>query len=67
MIAGMGLARWPSSWSQRQGFGSQLVRRGLEILRERGCAFVVVPGHAMAGVSGVARYRKEFAEKRLIE
>ncbi len=29
---------------QRRGVGSQLVRRGLEILRERGCPFVVV-GH----------------------
>jgi putative acetyltransferase len=84
---------------QRQGIGSQLVRRGLEILRERGCPFVVVVGHpeyyprfgfercsvhglasqwegvpdaafmvmildanAMAGVSGVAKYRDEFNE-----
>ncbi len=30
---------------QRQGIGSQLVRRGLDILRERGCPFVVVLGH----------------------
>ena len=30
---------------QRQGIGSQLVRRGLDILRERGCPFVVVVGH----------------------
>jgi len=82
---------------QRQGIGSQLVRRGLDILRERGCPFVVVVGHpeyyprfgfgpasshglssqwegmpdaafmalildapAMAGLSGVARYRDEF-------
>jgi putative acetyltransferase len=30
---------------QRQGIGSQLVRRGLAILRERGCPFVVVVGH----------------------
>lgn len=84
---------------QRQGIGSQLVRRGLDILRERGCPFVVVVGHpeyyprfgfepasrhglasqwegvpdaafmvllldvhAMAGVSGVAKYREEFNE-----
>jgi putative acetyltransferase len=84
---------------QRQGIGSQLVRRGLDILRERGCPFVVVVGHpeyyprfgfepasthglasqwegipdaafmalvldvqAMAGVSGVAKYREEFSE-----
>ena len=30
---------------QRRGIGSRLVRRGLEILRERGCPFVVVLGH----------------------
>ena len=30
---------------QRQGIGSQLVRRGLGHLRERGFAFVVVVGH----------------------
>jgi putative acetyltransferase len=84
---------------QRQGIGSQLVRRGLQILGERGCPFVIVVGHpqyyprfgfesaathglrcqwesvpdeafmalildqgAMAGVSGVARYRPEFSE-----
>jgi putative acetyltransferase len=82
---------------QRQGIGSQLVRRGVEILEERRCPFVVVVGHpeyyprfgfkpasrhglasqwegmpeaafmvmvldrdAMAGVSGVAKYRDEF-------
>ena len=30
---------------QRQGIGSQLVKRGLGDLRERGCPFVVVVGH----------------------
>ncbi len=30
---------------QRQGIGAQLVKRGLDILRERGCPFVVVVGH----------------------
>ena len=30
---------------QRQGIGSQLVRQGIDILRERGCLFVVVVGH----------------------
>jgi putative acetyltransferase len=30
---------------QRLGIGSQLVRRGLDILRERDCPFVVVVGH----------------------
>jgi putative acetyltransferase len=97
-IVGMGLA--PLSVRpdrQRQGIGAQLVRRGLDVLRNRGCPFVVVVGHpgyyprfgfepasrhglrsqwagvsgeafmvlicdarAMAGVSGVARYRDEF-------
>ena len=45
-IVGMGLAPMavlPDR--QRQGIGSQLVRRSLEILRERGCPFVVVVGH----------------------
>jgi len=45
-IVGMGLgpmAVLPDQ--QRQGIGSQLVRRGLEILRQRGCPFVVVIGH----------------------
>ena len=45
-VIGMGLAPMavlPDR--QRQGIGSQLVRRGLEILRERGCPFVVVVGH----------------------
>lgn len=99
-LVGMGLAPMavlPDR--QRQGIGSQLVRRGLDILRERGCPFVVVVGHpeyyprfgfqlasthgfvsqwegipdaafmvliadvhAMAGASGVARYRDEFNE-----
>jgi putative acetyltransferase len=99
-VLGMGLAPiavLPDR--QRQGIGTQLVRRGLAILRERGCPFVVLVGHpeyyprfgfepcsahgitsqwegipdkafmilvldahAMAGVSGVAKYRKEFNE-----
>jgi putative acetyltransferase len=99
-ILGMGLAPMavlPDR--QRQGIGSQLVRRGLDILRERGCPFVVVVGHpeyyprfgfqpasthglatqwqgipdaafmvrvldvhALAGVSGVVKYREEFDE-----
>jgi putative acetyltransferase len=95
---GMGLAPMAvHPERQRRGIGSQLVRRGLEILRDRRCPFVVVVGHpeyyprfgfepasgrglvsqwdaipdeafmvlvldepAMAGVSGVARYRAEF-------
>lgn len=45
-VAGMGLAPLavlPDH--QRQGIGSELVRHGLQILRERGCPFVVVVGH----------------------
>lgn len=30
----------------RQGIGSQLVRQGLDILRDRGCPFVVLVGHS---------------------
>ena len=30
---------------QRQGIGSALMRRGLDLLRERGCPFVVLVGH----------------------
>ena len=99
-VLGMGLAPMavlPDR--QRQGIGSRLVRRGLDILRERGCPFVVVVGHpeyyprfgfepaskrglvsqwegipeaafmvlvldanAIAGASGVAKYRDEFNE-----
>ena len=45
-LVGMGLgpmAVFPER--QRQGIGSQLVREGLKILRERRCPFVVVVGH----------------------
>jgi putative acetyltransferase len=45
-IEGMGLAPvvvHPDR--QRRGIGSRLVRRGLEILKERGCPFVIVLGH----------------------
>jgi putative acetyltransferase len=45
-VVGMGLAPMaviPDR--QRCGIGSQLVRRGLHILRDRGCPFVVVVGH----------------------
>jgi len=99
-LVGMGLAPMAVRPDcQRQGIGSQLVRRGLELLRERRCPFVVVVGHpeyyprfgfdpaskhgllsqwegipdaafmvlvldahAMAGASGVAKYRDEFSE-----
>jgi len=45
-VLGMGLAPvavLPDR--QRQGIGSKLARRGLNILRERGCPFVAVVGH----------------------
>jgi putative acetyltransferase len=45
-IAGMGLAPLAVRPDrQRQGIGSWLVRQGLDILRDRGCPFVVVVGH----------------------
>jgi putative acetyltransferase len=45
-IGGMGLAPMAVRPDcQRQGIGSELVRRGLSILTERGCPFVVVVGH----------------------
>jgi putative acetyltransferase len=99
-IVGMGLAPMavlPDR--QRRGIGSRLVTRGLDLLRDRRCPFVVVVGHpeyyprfgfgpasrhglasqwdgipdaaflaivldpaAMAGVSGVVRYRDEFGD-----
>lgn len=97
-VVGMGLAPMAVHPDrQRRGIGTQLVTRGLEMLRERACPFVVVVGHpeyyprfgfepasrrglasqwagipdeafmvlvldetAMAGASGVARYRPEF-------
>ena len=45
-VIGMGLAPMAVlPHRQRQGIGSQLVTRGLDVLRERGCPFVVVVGH----------------------
>jgi putative acetyltransferase len=45
-VVGMGLAPMAVvPERQRHGIGSALVRRGLEILRDRGCPFVVVVGH----------------------
>ena len=45
-IEGMGFAPMAVlPGRQRQGIGSQLVKRGIEILRERGCPFVIVLGH----------------------
>ena len=45
-VVGMGLAPMAvRPENQRQGVGTQLVRRGLEVLSERGCPFVVVLGH----------------------
>jgi len=46
-IAGMGLAPMAVlPERRREGIGSALVERGLEMLRERGCPFVIVLGHA---------------------
>lgn len=45
-VRGMGLAPMsvlPSR--QRRGIGTQLVKSGLQILREKGCPFVIVLGH----------------------
>ena len=45
-LQGMGLAPMavlPSK--QRQGIGAQLVDTGLQILKEKGCPFVIVLGH----------------------
>ncbi len=45
-IQGMGLAPMAVMPArQNQGIGSRLVERGLEILREQGCPFVIVLGH----------------------
>lgn len=45
-VVGMGLAPMAVHPDrQRQGIGSQLVTRGLDVLRERRCPFVVVVGH----------------------
>jgi putative acetyltransferase len=45
-VIGMGLAPMAVRPDrQREGIGSQLVKRGLEMLRERACPFVVVVGH----------------------
>ena len=100
-VHGMGLA--PVSVLpeyQQQGIGSKLIRTGIRILKERGCPFIIVLGHAkyyprfgfeptiryaiqsewkvsdesfmilvlreseMRGISGVAKYRPEFAETK---
>jgi putative acetyltransferase len=43
---GMGLAPMAvSPLRQRQGIGSQLVRHGLEYLKQMACPFVIVLGH----------------------
>ena len=45
-VEGMGLAPMAVDPDhQRDGIGSAMVRRGLEILRNRSCPFVVVLGH----------------------
>jgi putative acetyltransferase len=45
-VEGMGLAPMAVlPGRQRQGIGSKLVRRGLDILRKRDCPYVIVLGH----------------------
>ncbi|MBN1235330.1 MAG: N-acetyltransferase [Methanotrichaceae archaeon] len=46
-IEGMGLAPMAvqPAW-QRQGIGTRLIKRGIEMLRSRGCPFIIVLGHA---------------------
>lgn len=45
-IRGMGLAPMAvQPRRQRQGIGSKLVVKGLEILQDRGCPYVIVLGH----------------------
>ncbi len=45
-VVGMGLAPMAViPEHQRQGIGSALVTRGVALLRERGCPFVIVLGH----------------------
>lgn len=45
-VTGMGLAPMAVlPGRQRNGIGSELVRSGLELLREDGCPFVIVLGH----------------------
>jgi putative acetyltransferase len=99
LILGMGLAPMAVLPEfQRQGIGSELVRAGVAALRQKGCPFIIVLGHAdyyprfgferasqcgirsewdvpddafmvlvlddakMEGISGIAKYRPEFAE-----
>jgi putative acetyltransferase len=46
VIRGMGLAPMAvRPDKQRQGIGSQLVKAGLEILKEQGCPYIIVLGH----------------------
>jgi len=46
LVEGMGLAPMAVlPEHQRQGIGSSLVRRGVELLRERSCPFAIVLGH----------------------
>jgi len=46
LICGMGLAPMAvEAQQQRQGIGTALVNHGLDLLRKRGCPFVIVLGH----------------------
>jgi putative acetyltransferase len=60
-VEGMGLAPMAVlPEHQRRGMGSALVRRGLEILRQRNCPFVIVLGHPKF----YPRFGFEIASKR---
>jgi len=46
LVEGMGLAPMAvQPGRQRQGIGSALVKRGIDLLAERSCPFVIVLGH----------------------
>ena len=60
-VEGMGLAPMAVLTDrQRQGIGSALVRRGLDILRERCCPFIIILGH----LDFYPRFGFEIASKR---
>jgi putative acetyltransferase len=72
-IEGMGLAPMavlPAQ--QRQGIGTLLVKRGIEMLKSRGCPFIIVLGHseyyprfgfAQASLSGICSQWEEVPDE----